>query len=92
MTHQSNYANDRLAIYTFKRLFEFVRRYTNLQLRFAPSDDPKLEPQLGPLRLARLYFSMHSNEHTEPLWTVSIEQVNTLSYSSIYYPIISYLT
>lgn len=41
MTHMSNYANDRLAPYTFKALFEFVQEYTNLRLKYAPS-------QVGP--------------------------------------------
>lgn len=79
MTHQSNYANDRLAPFTFERLFQFVQRHTNLQLRFATSDDPTESPQLGPLRLANLYFAMHPEEQTEPLWTVSKVRLSHLA-------------
>lgn len=73
MTHMSNYANDRLAPYTFQKLFEFVTNNTNLILKYAtttssPRDDG--EPSLGPARLANYYFKLHPNE-IDALWTVS---------------------
>lgn len=37
MSHMSNYANDRLAPYTFGELFKFVQEHTNLRLMYAPS-------------------------------------------------------
>lgn len=54
----SNYANDRLALYTFSELISFVQRYTNLQLRYA-----------NPLKLADIYFDLFPNEKTTPFWT-----------------------
>lgn len=86
MTHMSNYANDRLAHYTFTALIEFVQTYTNLHLKFAASTalpasttsrSSQLAPsfnayghQLGPAHLARYYFDLYPDEK-EPLWTVS---------------------
>ena len=82
MTHMSNYANDRLALFTFTKLFEFVQANTNLRLRYAPSapaDWQALEPvaglqepadPLGPNNLANYYFALNPSER-EPLWTVS---------------------
>lgn len=82
MTHMSNYANDRLAPFTFRKLFDFVRANTNIQLRYAPSGvsgnadglESKVQPQdennLGPNFLAHYYFALNPNER-EPLWTVS---------------------
>ncbi|KAG9509632.1 Bifunctional heparan sulfate N-deacetylase/N-sulfotransferase, partial [Fragariocoptes setiger] len=57
MTHMSNYANDRLALYTFGSLINFVHKWTNLRLKFASS----------PLELGHIYFSLHPDE-IEPLW------------------------
>lgn len=37
MSHMTNYANDRLAQYTFNTLVDFVIEHTNLQLKYAPS-------------------------------------------------------
>lgn len=39
MTHMSNYGNDRLALFTFTKLFDFIKQNTNLQLLYAPSGD-----------------------------------------------------
>lgn len=66
MTHMSNYANDRLAPYTFTELVEFVQSYTNLELKYAPSTGN----QSGPSKLADYYFNLYPNER-QPLWTVS---------------------
>ncbi|OQV18743.1 Bifunctional heparan sulfate N-deacetylase/N-sulfotransferase [Hypsibius exemplaris] len=56
MTHLSNYAHDRLALYTFESLFNFSRKWTNLELRSAP-----------PLEMAQLYFRVFPQD-AEPLW------------------------
>lgn len=65
MTHMANYANDRLAPFTFTKLIEFVHRNTNLQVKFAPN----------PLELADYYFELHPQELDAPLWTVSTRRV-----------------
>ncbi|CAD6191323.1 unnamed protein product [Caenorhabditis auriculariae] len=57
MTHQQNYAHDRLAIYTFENLFRFVRCWTNLRLRWQ-----------DPLASAKEYFRLFSGEKF-PIWT-----------------------
>ncbi|XP_071510608.1 bifunctional heparan sulfate N-deacetylase/N-sulfotransferase 1-like [Diadema antillarum] len=56
MTHMSNYGSDRLATYTFKRAFQFVKTYTNLQLQTLP-----------PVATAKKYFELYPEER-EPLW------------------------
>ncbi|XP_055331918.1 bifunctional heparan sulfate N-deacetylase/N-sulfotransferase-like [Paramacrobiotus metropolitanus] len=56
MTHLSNYANDRLALYTFENLFQFIGKWTNLELRSAP-----------PLEMAKLYFHMFPGD-VDPVW------------------------
>lgn len=56
MTHQSNYANDRLALYTFESAIKFVQCWTNLQLLTLP-----------PLQLAKRYFLTYTEEK-DPLW------------------------
>lgn len=56
MTHQQNYGNDRLAVYTFDRLFKLFSRATTLQLRGA-------EPE----QLANLYFTKYPKE-VAPIW------------------------
>lgn len=56
MTHQSNYANDRLALYTFESAVKFVQCWTNLQLLTLP-----------PLQLAKRYFLTYTEEK-EPIW------------------------
>ncbi|GAV00465.1 hypothetical protein RvY_11308 [Ramazzottius varieornatus] len=57
MTHLSNYAADRLGLYTFEKLFDFVRQWTNLRLRSLP-----------PSKMADVYFSMFP-EDSEPVWS-----------------------
>jgi hypothetical protein len=47
MTHMGNYANDRLALYTFESVIKFVKCWTNLQLK-----------QITPLELGIKYFEM----------------------------------
>ncbi|XP_067153742.1 bifunctional heparan sulfate N-deacetylase/N-sulfotransferase 4 isoform X4 [Apteryx mantelli] len=56
MTHLSNYGNDRLGLYTFANLANFVKSSTNLQLRTLP-----------PVPLAHKYFELFP-EQTDPLW------------------------
>lgn len=78
MTHMSNYAHDRLALSTFSALIEFVQKYTNLQLKYSPSDNG----QLGPNQLAEYYFSLFPHEQ-RPIWTVSILTTTTDRLSDI---------
>ncbi|XP_048364779.1 bifunctional heparan sulfate N-deacetylase/N-sulfotransferase 3 isoform X2 [Sphaerodactylus townsendi] len=56
MTHLSNYGNDRLGVYTFVNLANFVQSWTNLKLRTLP-----------PLQLAHKYFDLFP-EQRDPLW------------------------
>ncbi|MBN3317754.1 NDST4 sulfotransferase, partial [Atractosteus spatula] len=56
MTHLSNYGNDRLGLYTFANLANFVQCWTNLKLRTLP-----------PVQLAHKYFQLFP-EQKEPLW------------------------
>ncbi|NXT57073.1 NDST4 sulfotransferase, partial [Pluvianellus socialis] len=56
MTHLSNYGNDRLGLYTFANLANFVTSSTNLKLRTLP-----------PVQLAQKYFELFP-EQTDPLW------------------------
>ncbi|XP_021350487.1 bifunctional heparan sulfate N-deacetylase/N-sulfotransferase-like [Mizuhopecten yessoensis] len=56
MTHMGNYANDRLALYTFESVIKFVQCWTNLQLK-----------QVPPLELGIKYFEMYPEER-DPLW------------------------
>ena len=60
MTHQNNYANDRLALYAFESVVNFLNCWTNLKLRSAP-----------PLQLGEKYFHLFPNE-ADPIWGVSI--------------------
>ena len=59
MTHLSNYGNDRLALYTFDKLINFLRLWTNLRLRTLP-----------PRQLADKYFEFYPEEK-DPVWGVS---------------------
>ena len=59
MTHMTNYGNDRIAPYVFKKLVKFVQRWTNLQLVSAP-----------PKKLGEIYFKIIPDDKT-PLWQVS---------------------
>nr|XP_056711924.1 bifunctional heparan sulfate N-deacetylase/N-sulfotransferase 3 [Euleptes europaea] len=56
MTHLSNYGNDRLGLYTFVNLANFVQSWTNLKLQTLP-----------PVRLAHKYFELFP-EQRDPLW------------------------
>ncbi|KFO89560.1 Bifunctional heparan sulfate N-deacetylase/N-sulfotransferase 4 [Buceros rhinoceros silvestris] len=56
MTHLSNYGNDRLGLYTFMNLANFVKSSTNLKLQTLP-----------PVQLAQKYFELFP-EQTDPLW------------------------
>ncbi|XP_031452772.1 bifunctional heparan sulfate N-deacetylase/N-sulfotransferase 4 [Phasianus colchicus] len=56
MTHLSNYGNDRLGLYTFSNLANFVKSSTNLELQTLP-----------PIQLAHKYFELFP-EQTDPLW------------------------
>ncbi|CAI2350539.1 unnamed protein product [Caenorhabditis sp. 36 PRJEB53466] len=57
MTHQQNYAHDRLALYTFENLFRFLKCWTNIRLKWQ-----------SPVDSARMYFEKFADEKT-PLWT-----------------------
>ena len=57
MTHFTNYANDRIALFLFKKLFDYVDKWTNLKLN-----------TLAPLQIAEKYFDIFKEE-TKPLWT-----------------------
>ncbi|XP_010186963.1 PREDICTED: bifunctional heparan sulfate N-deacetylase/N-sulfotransferase 4-like [Mesitornis unicolor] len=56
MTHLSNYGNDRLGLYTFANLANFVKSSTNLNLQTLP-----------PVQLAHKYFELFP-EQMDPLW------------------------
>ncbi|KFP07014.1 bifunctional heparan sulfate N-deacetylase/N-sulfotransferase 4 [Calypte anna] len=56
MTHLSNYGNDRLGLYTFANLANFVKSSTNLRLQTLP-----------PVQLAHKYFELFP-EQMDPLW------------------------
>uniref|UniRef100_A0A8C8SRE3 [heparan sulfate]-glucosamine N-sulfotransferase n=1 Tax=Pelusios castaneus TaxID=367368 RepID=A0A8C8SRE3_9SAUR len=56
MTHLSNYGNDRLGLYTFLNLANFLKSWTNLKLQTLP-----------PVQLAHKYFELFS-EQKDPLW------------------------
>ncbi|XP_065763534.1 bifunctional heparan sulfate N-deacetylase/N-sulfotransferase 4 isoform X2 [Muntiacus reevesi] len=56
MTHLSNYGNDRLGLYTFVNLANFVQSWTNLRLQTLP-----------PVQLAHKYFDLFP-EQKDPLW------------------------
>lgn len=56
----SNYANDRIALYTFESVLNFIRCWTNLHFK-----------TIEPTELAVKYFKLYPDEKI-PLWTVSI--------------------
>lgn len=60
MTHLSNYGNDRLGLYTFKKLLHFLQTWTHLRLQTLP-----------PVQLAHKYFSLFPSDR-EPLWQVRV--------------------
>lgn len=59
MTHQSNYANDRLALYVFESVLKFLQCWTNLELH-----------SLSPIQMAKKYFQIYPEER-DPIWTVN---------------------
>lgn len=61
MTHLSNYGNDRLGLYTFVNLANFVHSWTNLKLQTLP-----------PVQLAHKYFELFP-EQKDPLWQVTLK-------------------
>ncbi|KAB0368416.1 hypothetical protein FD755_020182 [Muntiacus reevesi] len=67
MTHLSNYGNDRLGLYTFVNLANFVQSWTNLRLQTLP-----------PVQLAHKYFDLFP-EQKDPLWQVTL---NILSWGT----------
>jgi len=56
MTHQQNYGADRLAIYTFTKLFKLFHEATTLDMKGVP-----------PEHLAELYFNRYPQE-VDPVW------------------------
>ena len=62
MTHLSNYRNDRLGLYTFVNLANFVQSWTNLRLQTLP-----------PVQLAHKYFELFPDQK-DPLWQVRLGQ------------------
>lgn len=60
MTHLSNYGNDRLGLYTFKKLLRFLQTWTHLRLQTLP-----------PVQLAHKYFSLFPSDR-EPFWQVCL--------------------
>lgn len=59
MTHMTNYANDRMAIYLFENTFKFFSCWTNLKFL-----------SLNPYQTVKKYFELNP-EYYEPVWTVS---------------------
>uniref|UniRef100_H2YCA4 [heparan sulfate]-glucosamine N-sulfotransferase n=1 Tax=Ciona savignyi TaxID=51511 RepID=H2YCA4_CIOSA len=57
MTHQSNYGNDRLGLFTFDRAMKFLYKWTNLRLVYEP-----------PEVLGKRYFNLYPEE-VEPVWS-----------------------
>ncbi|VDO15386.1 unnamed protein product [Brugia timori] len=57
MTHQQNYANDRLGIFSFERVINFIKCWTNLRLRW-----------VEPARMASAYFARYAAEKV-PVWS-----------------------
>uniref|UniRef100_A0A1I8BHN1 [heparan sulfate]-glucosamine N-sulfotransferase n=1 Tax=Meloidogyne hapla TaxID=6305 RepID=A0A1I8BHN1_MELHA len=53
MTHQQNFANDRLGSFTFLNLIKFVNCWTNLKLKW-----------IEPVEMAKRYFQKFKNEET----------------------------
>uniref|UniRef100_A0A914KZT8 [heparan sulfate]-glucosamine N-sulfotransferase n=1 Tax=Meloidogyne incognita TaxID=6306 RepID=A0A914KZT8_MELIC len=53
MTHQQNFANDRLGFFTFLNLIKFVKCWTNLKLRW-----------IEPVEMAKRYFEKFKGEET----------------------------
>ena len=58
MTHLQNYGSDRLSLYTFNNLFNFVLKWTNIELI-----------QINPIKMAEKYFKKFPIEAKSPIWT-----------------------
>lgn len=56
MTHMSNYGKDRLALYTFSAVFDWLKCWTNLKFIQAP-----------PVDMANYYFNLFPEE-VDPIW------------------------
>ena len=59
MTHVPNFAHERLAMFLFPSLFEFLSCWTNLKFFSLP-----------PLDIVQKYFEFNP-EDNEPIWTVN---------------------
>ena len=57
MTHQENYGNNRLAIYTFENAVRFVNCWTNFKLKW-----------MDPLKMGLAYFQRFPDERI-PVWS-----------------------
>lgn len=51
MTHQQNFANDRMGTYVFRNLVQFIKCHTNIRLK-----------NISPTKMAELYFHDHPKE------------------------------
>ena len=73
MTHLQNYGSDRLSLYAFEQLFQFVHKWTNLRLSqvliikliFYIINLIKIPPA----ELATAYFERYPAEAKAPQWT-----------------------
>lgn len=63
MTHQQNYANDRLGSFTFLNLVRFIKCWTNIKLKF-----------ISPVELAQKYFKKFPNEK-KLIYTVFLDLI-----------------
>jgi len=57
MTHMTNYGNDRIGLFLFKKLFDFVSEWTNIKFVALP-----------PVKLVEKHFELYPDD-LEPLWT-----------------------
>lgn len=67
MTHQQNFAHDRLALYTFDNLVRFIRCWTNIRLLWQ-----------SPVESAKMYFSLMPQEKL-PVWSVRFNIIFTFA-------------
>ncbi|VDK54958.1 unnamed protein product [Cylicostephanus goldi] len=75
MTHQQNFAHDRLALYTFDSLVRFIRCWTNVKLLWQ-----------NPVASAKMYFTLLPQEKV-PIWSVGFLLISHFIYhlpSSVY--------
>lgn len=57
MTHMTNYGNDRMGLFVFRNLFNFMSNWTNLKFIALP-----------PLKLVEKHFDIYPYD-SEPIWT-----------------------